>query len=122
MRAVPGGDIETLNQYGWVVRADGRGQHRLPRFDEGSVDQRVWVPAKPAMLAAAADGSGHIYLLRSEAAASTTCNCLDGTTNPSPPATVRRSLSTASVQSPTPEQPNTPPSTSQPSAADPCTN
>jgi len=65
LRDVPGGDIETLNQYGWVVRADGHGQHRLPRFDEGSVDQLVWVPAKPAMLAAAGDGRGHIYLLRS---------------------------------------------------------
>ena len=66
LRATPGGDVETLNQHGWVVGADGRGQHRLPRFGEGSVDQLVWVPGKPALLAAAGDDSGHIYLLRSD--------------------------------------------------------
>jgi Tol biopolymer transport system component len=33
---------------------------------DGSVDQFVWVPGWPALLAAAGNGSGHIYLLHSD--------------------------------------------------------
>jgi Tol biopolymer transport system component len=66
LRDTPGPDIESSNQYSWVIDANGGGEHRLPRFGGGSVDQLVWVPKHPRLLIAAGDGTGHIYLVRSD--------------------------------------------------------
>jgi Tol biopolymer transport system component len=54
------------DQRPWVIDANGRDQHPVPRFGEGSVDELVWLPKKTGILAAAGDGSGHIYLFRSD--------------------------------------------------------
>ena len=68
LRNSPSSDYEALNQHSWVIDANGRDEHELPRFGEGSVDQLVWLPKNLGMLAAAGDNSGHIYLVRSNGA------------------------------------------------------
>jgi Tol biopolymer transport system component len=50
----------------WVIDANGRKDHRLPRFGEGNASYLLWLPHHADTLLAAGDAGGPFYLVRSD--------------------------------------------------------
>jgi Tol biopolymer transport system component len=51
-------NVGDVNESAWVIDRNGRGEHVLPQFIEGSVDQLLWLPGHPrTLLASTEDGT-----------------------------------------------------------------
>jgi Tol biopolymer transport system component len=61
-----GGSYEP-DYHSWIIDADGRRNHRLPRFGEGSPFLLTWIPSRPGWLLASGDVGAHLYIVRSDA-------------------------------------------------------